>query len=507
MPSVVRKTVEDKAQRTAVMAMTTRTAFGFSVPNRTLAVSSSSSSFVPSCPQAAPTPEVASLRRASTKAVASPVPRQRRGNGGRGSRWKRDELGFPPRQPKSDRDGEQSVPTGRRVPSYRKKQIRAARANSGTALQDEQLRILRERSRGKDLFQDELEAENRGRPMPSASTRPRRLPLSTPKHLARSLSDLKVGEKVRGTVLNVVRHGAYVDVGATTDGLVHVREMSTDFVYSPSDMVQVGENVDVWIKYVNAARNVIGLTMLEPPSETPAFTERIPISEIKLGERYEGVVTRITNFGAFVDIGAERRGFVHVSCLWGRRPRETLDHLRLGRRIWVHVDEVDEVRSFIRLRARGRVEDEPLEKDSELGGTQKVEMAATVDPRVVLQRFGEDISKDPEEDENKEDGITNLDVGLNLDDIDSFFEDDDDEDDDEDEVAEDDEDADDAYELDMYDDEDPRSVSRKSAPKNMLIEDFGIESYGFGDAVEDRDIGEEWSDPETNRTGKYLTSL
>lgn len=78
-----------------------------------------------------------------------------------------------------------------------------------------------------------------------------------------SLKDLKVGMKLQGTVRNVVDFGAFVDVGVKQDGLVHISRMSTKFVGNPSDIVSVGDIVEVWVSEVDEKKGRIGLSMLE----------------------------------------------------------------------------------------------------------------------------------------------------------------------------------------------------------------------------------------------------
>lgn len=285
-----------------------------------------------------------------------------------------------------------------------------------------------------------------------------------------------VGERVKGTVRNLVRHGAYVDIGAVKDGLVHIRDMSVEFVYEPADLVRSGQEVDVWVKYVDAVKGVVGLTMV-PPAGKVGFSGRSKVTDVTVGSRVEGVVARVTNYGAYVDIGAERHGFVHVSALWGRRPRETLENMRLGRNIWVHVAEVDEVKSFIRLRARGRVEEEPLSAGGEVGedvvdlldigeGIEtSVPEEAPVRMNEVLQRYGEDLEDEDAEDAENE------------------------------EEDEEDEDIDDEYEMDV----DDEPSSRFQAPKEsyQAYEDID-ELLGGADYAEggsEDSIEEEWSDP------------
>lgn len=77
-----------------------------------------------------------------------------------------------------------------------------------------------------------------------------------------SLKDLKEGMQLQGTVRNVVDFGAFVDVGVKQDGLVHISRMSNKFVNNPSDIVSVGDIIDVWVSEVDVKKGRIGLSML-----------------------------------------------------------------------------------------------------------------------------------------------------------------------------------------------------------------------------------------------------
>lgn len=78
------------------------------------------------------------------------------------------------------------------------------------------------------------------------------------------LSDLWIGMKLEGTVRNVVDFGAFVDIGLQNDGLVHISQMSRQFVKHPLDVVAVGDIVQVWVLEIDERRQRVGLTMIEP---------------------------------------------------------------------------------------------------------------------------------------------------------------------------------------------------------------------------------------------------
>ena len=70
--------------------------------------------------------------------------------------------------------------------------------------------------------------------------------------------------KLKGTVRNVVDFGAFVDIGVHQDGLVHISKMANRFVKHHSDVVRVGDTVDVWVEKVDRDRKKISLSMIEP---------------------------------------------------------------------------------------------------------------------------------------------------------------------------------------------------------------------------------------------------
>lgn len=85
-----------------------------------------------------------------------------------------------------------------------------------------------------------------------------------------SLGDIEVGIELQGTVLNVVDFGAFVDVGLKDSALVHISQLSTNFVRSPHDFVSIGDVIKVWVLSVDRDRKRVGLTMIPPgvPEET-----------------------------------------------------------------------------------------------------------------------------------------------------------------------------------------------------------------------------------------------
>jgi uncharacterized protein len=96
--------------------------------------------------------------------------------------------------------------------------------------------------------------------------------------------DLQAGMELRGTVLNVVDFGAFVDVGLSDSGLIHISQLSSGYVRDPHDVVAVGDQVRVWVTSIDKDRRRVALTMIQPGTERA----RPPKRERKRGRRHDG---------------------------------------------------------------------------------------------------------------------------------------------------------------------------------------------------------------------------
>src|SRR5262249_34564020 len=81
------------------------------------------------------------------------------------------------------------------------------------------------------------------------------------------LEDLQAGMELKGTVLNVVDFGAFVDIGLKDSGLVHISQMANRYIKSPYDVVSVNDVVTVWVPPVDQSRGRVSLTMIRPGTE------------------------------------------------------------------------------------------------------------------------------------------------------------------------------------------------------------------------------------------------
>jgi len=124
--------------------------------------------------------------------------------------------------------------------------------------------------------------------------------------LAARFEKLAVGDTVNGVVTGIVDFGIFVNIDGI-EGLVHISEISWERVSNPSDYVKVGDAIEAKIIAIDKDRLSLSMKQL---TADPWMTE---VDQFKTGDKVEGTVTRITPFGAFVQISAAVEALVHVS--------------------------------------------------------------------------------------------------------------------------------------------------------------------------------------------------
>jgi len=155
------------------------------------------------------------------------------------------------------------------------------------------------------------------------------------------LIDVQPKMKFEGHVTRVELFGAFVDIGAERDGLVHVSQISEQRVNRVADVLKDGDPVTVWVQRVDPEQGRISLTMVEPPERT--------LAELKPEQVITGKVTKLAPYGAFVDIGVERDGLVHISEMSEDRIDRPADVAQVGDEVEVRVVSINRQRRRIEL--------------------------------------------------------------------------------------------------------------------------------------------------------------
>lgn len=164
------------------------------------------------------------------------------------------------------------------------------------------------------------------------------------------IGQLKNGMRLKGRVSRIVDFGAFVDIGVGRDGLAHISTLQRAGI---DKTLRVGDVIDVQVRRVELERNRISLTV-----PGAGRGQKKPLEELQVGSEVSGRVVRLVDFGAFVDVGAQTDGLLHISELsssYVNHPREVLE---VGQEVQVRILDVDTERRRLSLSMKD-LENEP----------------------------------------------------------------------------------------------------------------------------------------------------
>jgi ribosomal protein S1 len=148
-------------------------------------------------------------------------------------------------------------------------------------------------------------------------------------------------DSVSGKVVKTTMAGAVIDIGAGKMGVIPISQLRKEPVRRVEDVVKVGDQVEAWVRRVDAEQGRIELTMIKPLG--------LEWRDIKKDMAIKGKVSKLEKFGAFVELGAERPGLLHVSEMSHDYVRQPEDVVSLGEEIEVKVLEVNHRKKQIKL--------------------------------------------------------------------------------------------------------------------------------------------------------------
>ncbi len=161
---------------------------------------------------------------------------------------------------------------------------------------------------------------------------------------AEILTKLSKGMRLKGAVSSIVDFGAFVDLGGI-DGLVHISELSWNHVNHPSEVVKVGQEVEVEVLDVDLQRERISLGLKQTtPDPWVKLVESYPVGAV-----VDGKVTKVVPFGAFVALGENTEGLVHISEMAPRHIETPAQVVKVGDEVKVKVMEINPERRRISL--------------------------------------------------------------------------------------------------------------------------------------------------------------
>jgi len=182
-----------------------------------------------------------------------------------------------------------------------------------------------------------------------------------------SIQELRPKMKLQGKVTRLELYGAFVDIGVGLDGMVHISQLQEGRVNRVADVVSEGDQVTVWVQRVDAKQNRISLTMIGPPERT--------LADLQPGMVLKGKVTRLERYGAFVNLGVERDGLVHVSEIAAGYVKDPAEHLSPGEQVEVRVVSVDRRKKQIEL----SMKDLPAGEMAEIEEAEEEEPASAIE--------------------------------------------------------------------------------------------------------------------------------
>ncbi len=193
---------------------------------------------------------------------------------------------------------------------------------------------------------------------------------------------IKPKTRYTGKVVKTTLAGALVDIGLQKPGVVHISNLGKEGIKRVEDAVQVGQEVQVWVRRVNEKNGLLELTMVEPLG--------LEWRELKEGMVVKGKVVKLEKFGVFIDIGAERPGLAHISELSHEYVKTAEDAVKVGEEVEVKILGVDRKKKQIKLSLKA-LKEPPVKPQKE----ERAKPKAKVVEEVIEEEEEEDDTPAP----------------------------------------------------------------------------------------------------------------
>lgn len=161
----------------------------------------------------------------------------------------------------------------------------------------------------------------------------------------------EVGAHYKGTVRSLTSYGAFVDIGGI-DGMIHISELSWSRIKHPSDVVKVGDIVDVYIKDLDKEHNKISLGYKREEDNPWVILKR----DYPVGTIIDTEIVGLTSFGAFAKILPGIDGLIHISQIADKRVEKPQDELKIGQKVKAVITDIDFDKKRISLSMRKLLE-------------------------------------------------------------------------------------------------------------------------------------------------------
>ena len=172
-------------------------------------------------------------------------------------------------------------------------------------------------------------------------------------------STVEVGKKYTGTVKSLTSYGAFVDIGGV-DGMIHISELSWTRIKHPSEVVNVGDTVEVYVKGIDTEKGNISLGYRKD-EDNPwnKFTANYNVDDV-----VDVTIDGMSTFGAFAVIIPGVKGLIHISQIANRRIEKPQDELKVGQVVKAKITEIDNEKKRVSLSIKALLNDEPAEEEA-----------------------------------------------------------------------------------------------------------------------------------------------
>ena len=169
-------------------------------------------------------------------------------------------------------------------------------------------------------------------------------------------NEIEIGKKYHGTVKSLTSYGAFVDIGGI-DGMVHVSELSWGRIHQPSEVVSVGDEIDVYVINFDREKRKISLGYKDPDANPwSLFTGKYAVGDVAPVK-----IVKLMDFGAFAEVVPGVDGLIHISQIANRRIGKPGDVLTVGDEVEAKITAIDEDKHKVSLSIRALSEPEPAE--------------------------------------------------------------------------------------------------------------------------------------------------
>jgi small subunit ribosomal protein S1 len=200
-------------------------------------------------------------------------------------------------------------------------------------------------------------------------------------------TDIQIGSKVKGRIVNVADYGAFLELQPGVEGLIHVSEMSwSQHLRNPQDFMKVSDEIEAVVLTLDRDERKMSLG-IKQLTEDP-WTRQDVLTKYAVGTKHKGIVRNLTNFGLFIELEEGIDGLVHVSDLsWTKKIKHPSEFVKVGETMEVQVLELDAANRRLAL-SHKHMEENPwdtFETVFTIGSVHKCTIISKNDKGVVLE--------------------------------------------------------------------------------------------------------------------------